>query len=56
MFPCKMQTVHQLLPSDRQLRIYYSQTLLNLNRNKDNFAMKFIMSDEAHFHLCAHVN
>jgi hypothetical protein len=56
MFPYKVQTVHQLLPADRQWRVNYSQALLNLHRDENDFLSKIIMSDEAHFHLCGYVN
>lgn len=56
MFPYKVQTVQQLLPADRQSRINYSQAILNLHHEEDNFFSKIIMSDEAHFHLSGYVN
>lgn len=56
MFPYKVQSVHQLLPTDRNSRVTYAQTIINLNDEEDNFSDKLIMSDEAHFHLSGYVN
>ena len=51
MFPYKVQTMHQLLAVDRQMRLTYAQAILKLNEEEDDFSSKIIMSDEAHFHL-----
>lgn len=56
MYPYKVQSVHQLLPVDRQKRVAYSRAILNLEHEIDNFSTKIIMSDEAHFHLSGYVN
>lgn len=56
MFPYKVQSVHQLLPADRQTRVTYAQAILNLDTEVDDFSTKIIMSDEAHFHLSGYVN
>ncbi|CAB3262266.1 unnamed protein product [Arctia plantaginis] len=56
MFPYKVQSVHHLLPVDRQTRVTYAQAILNLEDEVDDFSTKIIMSDEAHFHLNGYVN
>ncbi|CAB3238242.1 unnamed protein product [Arctia plantaginis] len=56
MFPYKVQSVHHLLPVDRQTRVTYAQAILNLEDEVDDFSTKIIMSDEAHFHLNWYVN
>ncbi|CAB3258594.1 unnamed protein product [Arctia plantaginis] len=55
-FPYKVQSVHHLLPVDRQTRVTYAQAILNLEDEVDDFSTKIIMSDEAHFHLNGYVN
>ena len=56
LFPYKIQLVQELLPRDHNQRLKYSNAILNLARDIDNFSEKMIMSDEAHFHLSGHVN
>ena len=51
LFPYKIQLVQKLLPRDHNQRLKYSNIILNLAREIDNFSEKMIMSDEAHFHL-----
>ena len=48
--------MQKLLPRDHNQRLKYSNVILNLAREIDNFSEKMIMSDEAHFHLSGHVN
>lgn len=56
MFPYKTQMTHQLLSTDHRARLEYSQRVINLNLEEDDFFSKLVMSDEAYFHLSGHVN
>ena len=38
MFPYKVQSVHQLLPVDRQTRVTYAQAILNFEDEVDDFS------------------
>lgn len=54
MFPSRVQTVYQLLVVDRQTRVTYAQSILNLYDEEDILALQIIMSDEAQFYRCRH--
>ena len=55
LFPYKIQLVQKLLPRNHNQRLKYSNVILNLAREIDNFSEKMV-SDEAYFHLSGHVN
>lgn len=56
MFPYKIQLAQKLLPRDPDQRVEYSNAILRLSGEIEDFSSKLIMSDEAHFLLSGHVN
>ncbi|KAF7270522.1 hypothetical protein GWI33_016527 [Rhynchophorus ferrugineus] len=56
MFPYKIQLVQKLLPRDSDQRVEYSNAILRLSGEIEDFSSKLIMSYEDHFLLSGHVN
>ena len=56
LYPYKVQIVHQLLPPDEVQRKAFSEWIINMCRDDNNFLEHLIASDEAHFNLSGYVN
>ena len=52
----KIQIVHHLLPPDKVQRKAFSQWIINMCRDDNDFLEHLIASDEAHFNLSGHVD